>query len=63
MEASKKRKNDTIGIDKAPSPKRQSDIGVFFKLLRKKDTASNLNKESNSKKKLARNLQAATAEK
>ena len=36
---------------------------MFFQLLHKKDTVSNSNKESDSEKKLARNLQAATAKK
>ena len=44
MKASKKRNNDTIDIDKPPAPKRQSDIGIFLEIFRKKDTASNSNK-------------------
>ena len=63
MEPSKKRKNDTIDIDKQPTPKRQSNIGVFFGIFHKKDTASNSNKESHAKKKQARSIEAATAEK
>ena len=63
MEDSKKRKNHTINIDKPPTPKRQSDIGGFFRIHHKKDTASNSNKESDLKKNRARNLKTATTEK
>ena len=58
MEAGKKKKNNTTDIETA---KRHQCF--FFGTLRKKDTASNSNKESGSKKIPARSLQAATAEK